>query len=462
MSNRRIIILEDDLGVVTALKLFLSTLNYDVLAVTQADQLFELLKTAPCDLLISDLNFSADTTSGAEGIATIERLRSEGFDAPILVMTGWATIDIAIAAMRAGADDFVQKPFDNAQIELSVSRLLQQADDRQRVRQAKAVVTAERNEQSDQCWVANSPAMQQLEKTIAKIAQTDISVLILGENGTGKSALAERIHQQSLRADRELVSVNLGALSESLFESEMFGHTKGAFTDAKQSRIGRFEMADQGTLFLDEVGTLPASKQSALLRVLESQQFEAVGSNVTKRSDCRVIAATNASLDSMVVQGQFRQDLLFRLQGVVIEMPSLRDRVDDIVPIAEQNIAEAAQKYGLPAPSLSEAAIRQLVEYEWPGNIRELKQAIERAVVLCDGVIEPFDLGLSSVLLPAKASTTPSEQRQASAIGKTLEQIEIDAIEQYMQHYEGNALKVAKALGLSRSAFYRRLEKHDL
>lgn len=458
MSTQRIIILEDDLGVVTALKLFLATLNYETRAVTQADQLFDLLQTTPCDLLITDLNFSTDTTSGQEGIDTITALRGQGFEAPILVMTGWATIDIAIAAMRAGADDFVQKPFDNAQIELAVSRLLAQADSKQRVKQARALQQESKLTLDDQ-WVANSPAMQSLEQTVAKIAATDIPVLILGENGTGKSALAQRIHLQSSRADRELVSVNLGALSESLFESDMFGHVKGAFTDAKQARVGRFEMADQGTLFLDEVGTLPLTKQAALLRVLESQQFEPVGSSVTKRANCRVIAATNADLDAMVAEGTFRQDLLYRLRGMTVHMPALRDRQQDIVPIATQAIAKAANKYQLAAPKLSEQAVSLLNEYQWPGNIRELLQASERAVVLSDQTVEPQHLGLGAIGSKPSKANQPST---AGFVGKTMDQIEREAIAQNLEFYQGNALLTAKALGLSRSAFYRRLEKYEL
>ncbi len=427
--------------------------GWNAIAVNSPTAALDALKQRDFALLITDLNFQLDTTSGLEGIKLIRDVRQLDTEIPIVAMTGWGSIDIAVDAMRHGADDFVEKPWDNARLASSLRNLLALGVSRRRgTRLAQENALLKRDHTAAQ-WIAESAAMQAIMKTAATVAGSDVNILITGENGTGKSQLAQWIHQQSHRSAQAFVSVNMGAIPDTVFESELFGHVKGAFTDARDNRIGRFELADKGTLFLDEIGNIPLTQQAKLLHVLESGRFEKLGSSKTQEANVRVISATNADLAQLIHAGQFRKDLLYRLNSVCLELPPLRQRQDDIVPLAQQALQRFADKYHKPDCTLSADALRALCDYEWPGNIRELSHVIERAVLLSTGT------AITSAQLNVQARNAITA---APLTDLTLEAVEKQLIQTALRQCDGNALAAAKALGLSRSAFYRRLEKFGL
>ncbi|WP_127959814.1 sigma-54-dependent transcriptional regulator [Serratia microhaemolytica] len=461
-EKKRILVIDDDAGILTSLELLLRMAGYEVTVETQANQLMPHLARQSYDLVLMDMNFQQDTTSGKEGLQLLTELKKFDDCLPAVAMTGWGSVDIIVNAMRAGAADFIQKPWDNERLLSIVQQQIELSRARRRgncLREENKLLRLAQHDDVGSEWVVRSPSMKQLLALVQAVAETDTSILILGENGTGKSLLARYIHQLSSRRENSLVEVNMGCINEHLFESEMFGHVKGAFTDARENRIGRFELADKGTLFLDEIANLPLSQQVKLLRVLEERQFERVGSSRTQKTNCRIIAATNADLDAAVSNGAFRQDLLYRLNVIQLHLPPLRERQEDLVILANRFLARYARKYHKPIASLSVSAINGLHGYHWPGNIREMSHLIERAVLLCGtDCIALEDLCLPRDALHQTACVAkPDEQQNTEML--TLAAIERSLLLKRLQQYQGNAVKAAGSLGLSRSAFYRRLDK---
>lgn len=455
-----ILIADDDPSIVAALRLFLKSEGFKVTTASSPAEAVFFVKQNDIDLALIDLNYHADTTSGQEGINLTEQLASLDESLAIVCMTGWASVEIAVEVMKAGAGDFVEKPWENERLLTVITnqlKLREQKLQNQVLNQENQNLKSELAQGGGELIVESAP-MKALLAQLEQIAKADINVLITGPNGTGKSLLAQHIHTLSSRNNERFVSVNMGAISESLFESELFGHVKGAFTDAKENRIGRVELAEKGTLFMDEIGNIPLPQQAKLLRLLEEHQFEKVGSSKTQTANIRLISATNANLDAMVEDATFRQDLLYRLNTFVVRLPSLAERKDDILPMANNFIAKAAKRFNKPAPSLSPAACDALLAYDWPGNVRELSHTLERATLLAVSEISPEHL-----MLTPNATQAPQAQEQITAKYQgTMDEIEKAVIEQRLMEYQGNALDTAKSLGLSRSAFYRRLDKFGI
>jgi len=453
----RILIADDQPDVLQALRLLLKSDGYLCSTVASPAAALAALGREHFDAALIDLNYSRDTTSGDEGMALLASLHAADADLPVVVMTAWGTIDIAVRAMRAGAADFIEKPWDNRRL---LSVLAAQVKlSRSRRREARLDAENALLRGADEPFIAEAESMQPVLEMLRRVAPTEANVLILGENGTGKGVVARRIHALSGRAERSLIKVNMGGINEHVFESEMFGHVKGAFTDAKSDRIGRFELADGGSLFLDEIANIPASQQPKLLRVLEDGELERVGSSRTLKVDVRLISATNADLRAEVAAGNFRKDLLFRLNTVEIRLPPLRERVADILPMAADFLVRFARRYGRDGLSLSAQASRALLSYSWPGNVRELSHVIERAVLMCAGPeIRELDFSLELAPLPLPAALNSSDP----AAGQTLEQAEQAMIRNALDQCGGNIQRAAEALGLSRGALYRRLEKYGL
>ena len=449
--TKEILIADDDTDVLTALSLFLERQKFAVTTVNNPAAALKLIEEHPFDLAILDLNYTLDTTSGVEGLDLIRNIRTRDTDLPIVVMTGWATVDTAVKAMQLGAQDFLEKPWENERLLSIANNLLALAESRN----SHARLSAENKLlksglQPTAVWTTKSATMRSVLKVVERVAPTDVNVLISGPNGTGKGLLAQLIHDRSKRSASPLVSVNTSAVPETMFESEMFGHIKGAFTDAAEDRMGRFEIADTGTLFLDEIGNIPLTQQAKLLRVLEAGEFERLGSSRTRRCDVRIVAATNADLEELVERDQFRRDLLYRLNAVQIQMPTLGERIEDIADLARHFLKLHSAKYARPG-EFSPDAITAMQRHTWPGNVRELSHVVERAVLMSDGpIIAVGDLQLLNV---RNGKPGPTHDL-------TLEEAERNLVEQTMLECDGNAREAATKLGLSRSALYRRLEKY--
>jgi DNA-binding NtrC family response regulator len=446
----RIFVADDQRDVVESLRLLLKGEGYAAETFANTESLVGALRERTADAVLMDLNYTRDTTSGDEGLDAVTRIRSFDAHTPIVLMTAWGTINLAVEGMRRGAQDFIEKPWDNERL-LAVLRTqvaLGRALQRTRTLEAE-------NRQlkgAGDSLIAESPAMQPVLETIERVAPTDANVLITGESGCGKGLVARLVHEGSPRRERSLVTVNIGSLAETVFESEMFGHVKGAFTDAKNDRVGRFETADGGTLFLDEIANIPVAQQGRLLRVLEDGQFERLGSSRTQRADVRVLAATNADIDGEIAAGRFRADLLYRLNTIHIHLPPLRDRGDDILRLAQRFLTQHAQHHRRGVTVFSEPALSALRRYSWPGNVRELNHVVERAVLMARGsAIEPADLRLMA------APQSPGDRRPM-----TLDEVELDAIRAALARHDGNVVAAAEELGMSRSALYRRMEKFGL
>lgn len=457
-----ILVVDDDEGILSALTMLLRAEGFMPVAVTTPEQALAVLNREEISCILMDLNYTADTTSGDEGLKLISAIRILDDLVPIVVMTGWGTIDVAVNAIKKGANDFIQKPWENDRLLAIInnqSKLADAGKQTQKLLQQNQLLREEVN--LNGAIVATSASINCVLNTIQHVADSDASVIFTGENGTGKSLFARYLHQLSARSNAPLIAVNMGAVTESLFESEMFGHVKGAFTDAKTTRIGRFELADEGTLFLDEIANTPYSQQGKLLRVLEEKQFEKVGSSKTQQSNFRLITATNCDLNAAVSEGKFRKDLLYRINTVEIEIPPLRQRADDIIPLANAFLVKAAQKYARPTLAITSDAKAALNAYAWPGNVRELSHVMERAHILCKGdSIRIDDLGLpvnDQTLLTS--SIIPGHILNAAHDLRSMEVIEKQIIAQRLAYFNGDAVKAADSLGFSRSAFYRRLEK---
>ncbi len=448
-----IFVADDQRDVLETLRLLLKREGFAAEMFAHPDALIEAVRSRFADVILMDLNYTQDTTSGQEGLEAIARLRALDATTPIVVMTAWGTIPLAVEALRRGAQDFIEKPWDNERL-LTVLRT-QVALGRAQMRTRSLEAENRRFTGAEQELIAGSPAMRQVIETVQCIAPSDANVLISGESGSGKGVFARLIHAQSPRRDRSLVTVNIGSLAESVFESELFGHVKGAFTDAKSDRIGRFELAEGGTLFLDEIANIPLTQQARLLRVLEAGEFERLGSSRTLKVDARVIAATNADIPAEIAAGRFRKDLYYRLNTIHIHLPPLRERGDDILRLAHLFLARHAKHNRRPVTGFTEAARAAMLSSKWPGNVRELSHVIERAVLMARApIIGRADL--DPWPLPAAA---PGHAQAASG---TLEEIERKAIEAALSRHDGNAAVAAEELGLSRSALYRRMEKFGL
>src|SRR3989475_5555520 len=446
----RILIADDQRDVLEALRILLKGEGYQTDAVTSLAGIFSALEKKDYALLIMDLNYTRDTTSGQEGLAAIPKIEEIDNTLPIVVMTAWATIDLAVEAMKRGARDFVPKPWDNERLLTIVRTQIELGSALRKGRKLEAANKLLGGNVPN--MIADAPSMQPVVEMIPRVAPSDANVLITGENGTGKSLVAQALHALSPRASHSMITVNMGGLSETLFESELFGHVKGAFTDAKSDRAGRFELADESSLFMDEIANIPLNQQAKLLRVIEAGEFERVGSSKTLHANVRIISATNANLADEVAAGRFRQDLLFRLNTIEIPLPPLRDRREDIMPLANSFLRIHAQRYRKELVGFDETARDRLLQHSFPGNVRELDHVIERAVLMARSPqIKAADLGLT---------TAGGESKTLEDM--SLEEVEAFLIKKALARNNGNARKAAEALGLSRSAFYRRLQQYGL
>lgn len=451
ITANRLLIADDQRDVLEALRLLLKPEGFAIEAATSPSGVLDALATHEFDAVLIDLNYARDTTSGQEGLDLLSRIQSIDSTLPVIVMTAWGSVEVAVEAMRRGARDFIQKPWENARL-LAVLRT--QIELGRALRRSQHLEAENRLLRADNLpkFIANSEAMQPVLRLITSVGPSDANVLVTGEHGSGKEVVARTLHALSTRSSKPLVAVNTGGLPEGIFESELFGHVKGAFTDAKTDRIGRFELAHGGTLFLDEIANIPLSQQAKLLRVLESGEMERVGSSQTRRVDVRIISATNADLEQEVVNGRFRQDLLFRLNTIEIKLPPLRERRADISLLVMYFLDRYGQRYRKPAKTFEPAAMQSMLEYPWPGNVRELDHAVERAVLLSSGeAVKVSDLGLKA----------PRENMQRME-ELSLEEVESLLIRKAVDRYGGNISQAAEALGLSRSALYRRLQKYGI
>src|SRR5271169_2090749 len=447
----RILAADDQPHILEALQLLLHPQGYRVESVTSPAEVRQALATDSYDALLIDLNYTRDTTSGREGLDLLSEIVALDANLPVIVMTAWGNVELAVEAMRRGARDFVQKPWENERLlailrtQVELHRALQRAE---RLAAENRLLQAQGRPE----FIAKAASMQPVLEAMARVGPSDANVLITGEHGSGKEVVAQTLHALSSRASRSMIAVNTSALAEGLFESELFGHVKGAFTDARTDRIGRFELADGGTIFLDEIGNVPMRQQAKLLRVLESGEIERVGASQSRKVDVRVISATNTDLRTACASGQFREDLLFRLNTVEIHVPPLRERREDIPALAVHFLTRYASRYRRPVQGFEAAALQLLMQYSWPGNVRELEHTLERAVLMCRGSeIQRADLGLDL-----------ARQQSQNLEELSLESVEAILIRKALQRSQGNVSQAAETLGLSRGALYRRMEKYGL
>ena len=446
---KQILIVDDQADVRMSAALVLGNHGYQCLEADSPAQALSIIQSQRVDLLLLDMNYHKDTTSGEEGLAFLRQLQQQHLSVPVVVMTAWASVDVAVQAIQLGAGDFIEKPWQNRRLLNIVEQQLTHTHlQQENARFAQLQSTPKTRP------LAFSVKMQQLLAQAERVARTDATVLITGDNGTGKTMLARFIHEHSARAAERFVSANMGAIPDNLFESELFGHKRGAFTDAKEDRLGRFDLAQNGTLLLDEIGTLPAPLQSKLLRVLETGEYESVGSSQTQHANGRIIAATNADLAALITQGQFRKDLYYRLNTVPLHIPGLAERPEDILPLATHFLRQHSGKYQRSELAFAPATEQALLHYPWPGNVRELSHCIERAVILAaTDLIQPAELNLTS-----EGVNESRSKRQDNEL-MSLEEGERRVLIAALRYFQGNVLKAAEYLKLSKSAMYRRLEK---
>ena len=446
----RILIADDQAGIREALRLLAKAELIAAEIVSSPRAALDALHSTEFDVALIDLNYTRDTTSGQEGLDLLSSIQAMDRDLPVIVMTAWANIDLAVQAMRRGARDFIPKPWENTRL---ISILHTQIELSRSLRRGRSLEAENRllRAPGNPAFIAQSPAMRPVLEMISRVGPSDANILITGEHGAGKEVVAKTLHAISPRASRSLVVVNTGALSEGTFESEVFGHVKGAFTDARTDRIGRFELADGGALFLDEIANVPMKQQAKLLRVLEAGEMERVGSSKTKKVDVRVLSATNADLQAESREGRFRPDLLFRLNTIEIHLPPLRERREDIPLLATHFLSEYCKRYRKNLNSFEPGAMEAMLRYPWPGNVRELDHAVERALLMSAGdSIRQADLALLG-----RESGGKIEEM-------SLEEVESLLIRKALSRHGGNVSHAAEALGLSRGALYRRIEKYEL
>lgn len=443
-NTATLLVVDDDGDVLTAARLLLREHFGRVLTTQDPADIEPLMASERIDVFLIDMNFAIGRNSGDEGLKWLDRITTLDPDAVVVLMTAFGDLNTAVRAMREGAADFVLKPWQNDKLVATLSVAV-------KLRQSRSTVRALSDSGPERAMIAGSPAMQEVVTLIQRVAPTDVNVLIRGENGTGKELIAQSLHRQSSRADKALVAVDLGAVAETLFESELFGHTKGAFTDAVRDRAGRFQAAHGGTLFLDEIGNLPLTLQNKLLRALESREIIPVGTDQPVSVDVRLICATNRPLEEMVADGTFREDLLYRVNTIEVTLPPLRERLEDLPALVEHFVRLSARKYRLAEKTLSDAGLRALRSHHWPGNIRELSHVVERALILSDGDV----LGAGDFQL--------GQNRGGDGHATLdLEVTERNTIKLALEREEGNISRAARALGITRAALYRRIEKHGL
>lgn len=450
----KILMVDDDEDVLLAAKMLLKKYNYHVIIEKNPNKIPFLLNNDTYDVILLDMNFTKDTTSGKEGFEWLGQIRERDPQAVVIMITAFGDVEMAVRALKEGATDFILKPWQNEKLIATIStaiKLKKSYNEVDKLRKAKQMLE-EQISQPFKDIIGQSSAIKEVFALIDKVAKTDANILILGENGTGKELIARAIHQKSLRKDNSFVAVDMGAITETLFESELFGHKKGAFTDAREDRPGRFELANGGTLFLDEIGNLSMNLQSKLLSALQSRQVTRVGSNTPVEVDIRLVCATNMPIAQMVKEGRFRQDLLYRINTVEIHIPPLAERVDDIPLLANHFLNYYSRKYRKEVLSISPEAITKLKKYPWPGNVRELQHAIERAVIMADSAT----LQESDFLFSRKGSDAPT------ADTLNLDEVEKAAVAKAIQLHNGNISKAADELGLTRASLYRRMEKYGL
>jgi DNA-binding NtrC family response regulator len=449
-TPHRILVADDQPDILEALRLLLKAEGYQIETVKSPPAVVKAIEARDFSLVLIDLNYTRDTTSGQEGLDLLNRIQTIDSSLPIVVMTAWASVDVAVEAMRRGARDFVTKPWDNPRLIAIV---------RNQIELGTAVRAYRRLEEENQLLrgkggptlIAQSAAMRPVLDVIARVGPSGANILITGENGTGKGVIAQALHAVSARTAQPFISVNMGGLPEGVFESELFGHVRGAFTDAKSDRAGRFELAHGGTLFLDEICNIPLSQQAKILRTLETGEYERVGSSRTHRVDVRLISATNADVSAEVANGKFRQDLLFRLNTISIHLPPLRERREDIPLLAQHFLKQHVERYRKAVTGFDAGAAEAMQNHGWPGNVRELDHAVERGVLMsATKVVRAADLGLTAGAAAPRLEDMSLEEVESFLIKKTLARC------------DGNARRAAEELGLSRSAFYRRLEKYGL
>jgi DNA-binding NtrC family response regulator len=451
VASTRILIADDQPDVLEALRLMLKAEGYQIESANSPAGIVAAIEARDFDVVLMDLNYTRDTTSGQEGLDLLAKIQTIDSILPVVVMTAWGSVEVAVEAMRRGARDFIQKPWDNARL-LAIVRT--QVELARALRQGQRLEAENRLLRADgrPTFIAEAPSMQPVLQLISRVGPSDANVLITGEPGSGKEVVARTLHAISGRANKPMVTVNAGGLAEGVFESELFGHIKGAFTDAKMDRVGRFELADTGTLFLDEIANVPMNLQSKMLRVLEIGEMERVGSSKTRRVDVRVISATNANLAEEVANNRFREDLLFRLNTIEIHVPAMRERREDIPLLASHFLGVHAKRYRKCLQGFDAAAMQALLDNSWQGNVRELNHVIERAVLMAqDSLVRLGDLALRS------SSHAPTRLEDMS-----LEEVEAFLIKKALARYNGNVSQAANALGLSRSALYRRLQRYGL
>ena len=447
----RVLVADDQPHILEAVELLLEPQGIHVECVRSPQMLLEALGQSDYDVLLIDLNYTRDTTSGKEGLDLLARLQEIDPRMPVIVMTAWGNIDLAVESIKRGARDFIQKPWENERL---ISLIRVHAELHKALRRARQLELENRLLRAEGMpdFVAAAPSMQPVLELISQVGPSDANVLITGEHGTGKEIVSKLLHAASPRSRMALVAVNAGGLPEGTFESEIFGHVKGAFTDARSDRVGRFELANGGTLFLDEIANVPLRQQAKLLRVLETGELERVGSSQTRRVDVRVLSATNANLPEEAKAGNFREDLLFRINTVEIHIPALRERREDIPLLALHFLNRNRSRYRKQVTGFSTPAMQQMIQYPWPGNVRELEHTVERAVLLCRGEeIEPANLAIAS----AKSSAPNFENM-------SIDEVEALLIRKVLRRCDGNISQAAEALGLSRAALYRRIEKYGL
>ncbi len=454
MKKGNILIVDDNKNVLSALRILLSDYFENIVLLTSPNTLMSELRDKNPDVVLLDMNFSAGINSGNEGLFWLSEIKKADEELPVVLFTAYADIDLAVKALKGGATDFVVKPWDNAKLLATLQSaysLRQSRKEVKKLREKQSVLNRDIQKEEDICW-GKSPAMQRLLTMIKKVAVTDANVLITGENGTGKELIAKMIHRYSPRAAETLISVDMGAVIETLFESELFGHVKGAFTDAKADRPGKFEAADGGSLFLDEIGNLSYPLQAKLLSALQTRHITRVGSNKSISVDIRLISATNKNLFKSVKEGEFREDLLYRINTIHLEVPPLRERREDIPQLADFFLRRLARKYGKSDLKLGEKTLCKLESYAWPGNVRELEHAIEKAVILSDNQeLQPNDFYMR----------TPDETSFVVE-SFTLEEMEKILIEKALRKYDNNISAVAAELGISRPTLYSKIRKYEL